>query len=149
VGICTKKPLFWSYRGKYGRKVSGKSCAFAYESGADGIFHTIHVSINATGSESNHPWHYHYPTKGPFVAFLLAQAAAKQMKQSGRGGSIVIYASISGIRTQRSAPNVHHCWGAYNASKAATHQLTRTFATEVAKDKIRCNSISPGQFKTP
>ncbi|GAA5865226.1 hypothetical protein JCM8547_008322 [Rhodosporidiobolus lusitaniae] len=81
--------------------------------------------------------------------FLLAQAVAKQMKDFGTPGSIVIYASISGIRIQRQAPNQHHSWAAYAASKAAAHQLTRNFACELAKDRIRCNSISPGQFWTP
>ncbi|GAA5912634.1 hypothetical protein JCM6882_004696 [Rhodosporidiobolus microsporus] len=81
--------------------------------------------------------------------FLLAQAAAKQMKAFGRPGSIVIYASISGIRVQRQAPNQHHSWAAYASSKAAAHQLTRNLACELAKDRIRVNSISPGQFWTP
>ncbi|GAA6013744.1 hypothetical protein JCM10207_008177 [Rhodosporidiobolus poonsookiae] len=81
--------------------------------------------------------------------FLLAQAVAKQMKAFGRPGSIVIYASISGIRVQRQAPNQHHSWAAYASSKAAAHQLTRNFACELAKDRIRVNSISPGQFWTP
>ncbi|KAI5480093.1 hypothetical protein MNV49_001753 [Pseudohyphozyma bogoriensis] len=80
--------------------------------------------------------------------FILAQAAAREMKKCGNGGSIVIYASIAGIRTQRSSPNTPHSWGAYAASKATTHQLTRQLAIELAKDRIRVNSISPGQFWT-
>ncbi|BGP44238.1 hypothetical protein JCM10450v2_000049 [Rhodotorula kratochvilovae] len=81
--------------------------------------------------------------------FLLAQAAAKQMKRFSSGGSILVYASIAGIRIQRRAPNLHHSWAAYAASKAATHQLTRNLAVELAKDHIRVNSLSPGQFWTP
>ncbi|KAI5480087.1 hypothetical protein MNV49_001747 [Pseudohyphozyma bogoriensis] len=81
--------------------------------------------------------------------FVLAQAAAREMKARGNGGSIVIYASLAGIRVQKSSPSTHHSWAGYAASKATTQQITRQLAMELAKENIRVNSISPGQIRTP
>ena len=38
---------------------------------------------------------------------------------------------------------------AYNSSKAGLEQLTKSFAVDLAKYKIRVNSLSPGYTKTP
>jgi NAD(P)-dependent dehydrogenase (short-subunit alcohol dehydrogenase family) len=69
-------------------------------------------------------------------------AAARLMATTG-GGSIVNIGSISGVIVNRPQ------WQpAYNASKAAVHQLTRSLAAEWAPHHIRVNAVAPGYVKT-
>jgi NAD(P)-dependent dehydrogenase (short-subunit alcohol dehydrogenase family) len=73
--------------------------------------------------------------------FRVGQEAARRMKASGRGGSIVNIASILGTVVSKTlAP--------YCASKAAVISLTKTMAVELARDRIRVNAIAPGYFPT-
>ncbi|KAJ5206370.1 Short-chain dehydrogenase/reductase SDR [Penicillium cf. griseofulvum] len=76
-------------------------------------------------------------------SFFCAQAAAKLMESSGKGGCILFTASISAHYTNFPQPQA-----AYNASKAAVAHLTRNLAAEWAVYGIRVNSISPGYMDT-
>jgi NAD(P)-dependent dehydrogenase (short-subunit alcohol dehydrogenase family) len=59
-----------------------------------------------------------------------------------RGGSIIFLSSImSLISTQTN--------GMYTGTKAALAAIAKTIALEVAPNKIRVNSISPGFVRTP
>jgi sorbose reductase len=61
----------------------------------------------------------------------------------GIPGSIITIASMSAHIVNR--PQSH---GAYNSSKAAVLQLTKSLACEWAPHKIRVCAISPGYFDT-
>jgi NAD(P)-dependent dehydrogenase (short-subunit alcohol dehydrogenase family) len=74
-------------------------------------------------------------------AFHVAQEAARRMKDSGNGGSIVNIASILGLRVAQQLPG-------YSASKAALIQLTKAMALELARYRIRVNALAPGYIKT-
>lgn len=76
-------------------------------------------------------------------AMMTAQAAAKQMIKFGKGGSIVLIASMSGTVANRGL-----ICSAYNASKAGVLQLARNLAAEWGEHKIRVNTISPGYIVT-
>jgi NAD(P)-dependent dehydrogenase (short-subunit alcohol dehydrogenase family) len=69
-------------------------------------------------------------------------AAGRHMRTAG-GGSIVNIGSMSGLIVNRP-----QCQAAYNASKAAVHQLTKSLAAEWAADRIRVNAVAPGYVKT-
>lgn len=74
-------------------------------------------------------------------AWRVAQAAARAMSATGRGGSIVNIASILGLRVATSLI-------AYTAAKAALIHATRALALEWARYGIRVNAIAPGYVET-
>ncbi|HEX6711072.1 MAG TPA: glucose 1-dehydrogenase [Rubrobacter sp.] len=71
-----------------------------------------------------------------------AQAAGRRMIENG-GGTIINIGSISAMIVNRPQ------WQpAYNASKAAVHQLTKSLAAEWAPHNVRVNALAPGYVKT-
>jgi NAD(P)-dependent dehydrogenase (short-subunit alcohol dehydrogenase family) len=73
--------------------------------------------------------------------FRAGQEAARRMVAHGSGGSIINIASIVGLGAIRTL-------SAYAASKAAVLALTRNWALELARDKVRVNAIAPGYIST-
>ncbi|KAB2102566.1 hypothetical protein AG0111_0g9236 [Alternaria gaisen] len=101
--------------------------------------------------------------------FLIARAVANELHSANLPGSIVLFASISGHISNHGINTA-----AYNASKAAVHQLARSLAAEWGHPQntfpgstvtetnpnpsqeprkiyppIRVNTISPGHIDTP
>ena len=72
-------------------------------------------------------------------AFLSLQAAMRAIEGAG---SIVLTASISGVKTEPGT-------AAYGASKAGVMQLARVAAKEGAARGLRVNAIAPGGVDTP
>lgn len=66
---------------------------------------------------------------------LLAAAALAELRANA--GTIV---NVSSMLGHRPAPGAAH----YAASKAALEQLTRTWALELAPDRVRVNAVAPG-----
>jgi len=75
--------------------------------------------------------------------FALAQRAARDMIESGRGGSIVNVASIWGMVGVGQIPDA-----AYAASKGGLANLTRELAAQWARRGVRVNALGPGWFPT-
>ncbi|NIP30473.1 MAG: glucose 1-dehydrogenase [Candidatus Dadabacteria bacterium] len=72
--------------------------------------------------------------------FLMSKYVVPIMSKHG-GGSIINNSSVLGI------VGMENCM-AYNASKGAIRQITKSMALDHAKDNIRVNSICPGYIKT-
>jgi NAD(P)-dependent dehydrogenase (short-subunit alcohol dehydrogenase family) len=73
--------------------------------------------------------------------FLTFRAAARHMSQRGEGGSLVATASTAAI--EGAARNSH-----YGASKGAVTSYCRALAVELARHRVRVNSILPGWIET-
>lgn len=75
-------------------------------------------------------------------AFLTVAAAMRLIGEGGRGGSIVVNASVMAAKVEIGA-------GAYAVSKGGAAQLARVAAKEGAPQGIRANALLPGGVETP
>ena len=73
--------------------------------------------------------------------FFLAQSAAAQMKDQGRGGSLLFMSSVTGHQA-------HKNLAAYGMSKAAIEMLAKNLVIELSQYKINVNTIAPGATVT-
>ncbi len=73
--------------------------------------------------------------------YLMSKYIVPVMRENG-AGSIINIGSSAGLVG---------AWGlhAYSATKGALIQLTKSMASQYAKDKIRVNALCPGATKTP
>ncbi|KAF7292884.1 hypothetical protein MIND_01187500 [Mycena indigotica] len=84
-------------------------------------------------------------TLSTFLAVKHASAAMKVVNASrgktGSGGSIILTASVAGIRSGAGPID-------YSASKAAVNSIAKTSVYQLQKTNIRVNSICPGLIET-
>ncbi len=73
--------------------------------------------------------------------FLMVKHAGKAMADQGRGGSIIMTASVAGIRSGAGGPP-------YSASKAGVINLTKVSAQQMTGTGVRVNAICPGLTET-
>lgn len=73
--------------------------------------------------------------------FLMVKHAGKAMADAGKGGSIILTASVAGIRSGAGGP-------AYSASKAGVINLAKVSAQQLSETNVRCNAICPGLTET-
>jgi glucose 1-dehydrogenase len=109
----------------------------------------LEILVNNAGMETHHPF-LEMPLDAwrkvidvdLTGAFLCAQRAARVMTQGGAGGSIVNISSVHQIIP----------WGGYAhycAAKAGLDMMSKTIALELARQKVRVNSVAPGAIATP
>ena len=97
------------------------------------------ITMNTAWDADAEQWQRHFEVNVT-GAFVMAQAAGEYLKR-GTGGAIVNVASNCG---KVGYPNM----AAYNASKAALINMTRSLSVEWAVDGINVNAVCPGGVDT-
>ncbi|MBV8867130.1 MAG: SDR family oxidoreductase [Acidobacteriaceae bacterium] len=77
--------------------------------------------------------------------FRLTKALLGSLAASAREGHAAVVVNVS----SDAAINAYSRWGAYGASKAALHQLSRIWDEELNAERVRVLSIDPGDMDTP
>jgi 3-oxoacyl-[acyl-carrier protein] reductase len=75
-------------------------------------------------------------------SFFLAQAAARQMRDQGDGGRILLMSSVTGHQAVKYL-------SAYGMTKAGIEMLARNLVIELSPYGITINAIAPGATLTP
>lgn len=109
------------------------------------ITHAV-ASAGILGPESaltltNEVWHRVIDVNVHGMMYFC-RAAARQLADAKRGGSIVTISSIGGLAARENRVS-------YTTSKAAVINLTRAFALDLGSLGIRVNSVAPGLIDTP
>jgi NAD(P)-dependent dehydrogenase (short-subunit alcohol dehydrogenase family) len=79
---------------------------------------------------------------GPFRLTKALLGALAASAREGRGAVVLNVSSDAAL-------NPYPRWGAYGASKAALHHLSRIWDAELATDGVRFLSLDPGDMDTP
>jgi glucose 1-dehydrogenase len=112
-------------------------------------FGGMDIAVNNAGIEIKRPfidmpddeWHK-VLSVNLYGAFLVSQAAARQMVKQNRGGRILFISSV-----HEDIPFAGYT--SYCASKGAIRMMMRNLALELAPYKINVNNIAPGAIATP
>ncbi|MFE5393371.1 2,3-dihydro-2,3-dihydroxybenzoate dehydrogenase [Streptomyces sp. NPDC056568] len=88
---------------------------------------------------SDEDWAAHFAVNTTGV-FHVSRAAARRMIGRGRGSIVTVASNAGGIPRAGLA--------AYAASKAAAVMFTKCLGLEVARQGVRCNTVSPGSTMT-
>src|SRR5262249_54769200 len=79
---------------------------------------------------------------GPFRLTKALLGALAASAREGRGSVVLNISSDAAV-------NAYPRWGAYGASKAALHHLTRVWNEELAQQGVYFLSLDPGDMDTP
>ena len=79
---------------------------------------------------------------GPFRLTKALMGALAASAREGRGAVVLNISSDAAV-------NAYPGWGAYGASKAALHHLSRVWGEEHAGEGVRFLSLDPGDMDTP
>jgi glucose 1-dehydrogenase len=74
-------------------------------------------------------------------SFFLTQAAARQMRAQGSGGSVLLMSSVTGHQA-------HQNLAAYGMTKAALEMLAKNLVVELSPYQITINAVAPGATMT-
>ncbi|MGP2442965.1 2,3-dihydro-2,3-dihydroxybenzoate dehydrogenase [Streptomyces sp. JW3] len=88
---------------------------------------------------SDEDWAAHFAVNTTGV-FHVSRAVARRMTGRGRGSIVTVASNAGGIPRAGLA--------AYAASKAAAVMFTKCLGLEVARQGVRCNTVSPGSTMT-
>ena len=105
------------------------------------VNHGIHGIFENTYTIDDDSWQTMIDTNLTGV-FKSIRAVVPHIIDGGEGGSIVITASVDGLRATPS-------WGHYGAAKAGAVNLMKTLAVELAPHNIRVNTVHPTGTNTP
>ncbi len=126
------------------RDIEALRAAFAALKGALG---PAGVLVNNAARDDRHGWEYVTPdyydermATNLRHMFFAIQAVAPDMIAAGKG-SIVNFGSNSWFEAVAGLP-------VYATAKAAVHGMTRSFARELGKHRIRVNTVVPGWIMT-
>lgn len=75
-------------------------------------------------------------------SFFLTQAAARQFREQGTGGRIILMASVTG---RQAIPYI----AAYAMTKTALEMLAKNLVLELSPHNITINTVAPGAVITP
>ena len=75
-------------------------------------------------------------------SYFLAQTAARQMREQGDGGRILLMSSVTGHQAIQYA-------SVYSMTKAALEMMARNLVVELSQYGITINAVAPGATVTP
>jgi 3-oxoacyl-[acyl-carrier protein] reductase len=75
-------------------------------------------------------------------SYFLAQAAARQMREQGDGGRIILMSSVTGHQALQNL-------SAYSMTKAALEMMAKNLVIDLAPLGITINAVAPGATVTP
>ncbi|MFI8490259.1 2,3-dihydro-2,3-dihydroxybenzoate dehydrogenase [Streptomyces rubrogriseus] len=110
-------------------------------------FGPLDIAVNVAGILRDGPvvdltdedWAAHFAVNTTGV-FHVSRAAARRMTGRGRGSIVTVASNAGGIPRAGLA--------SYAASKAAAVMFTKCLGLEVARQGVRCNTVSPGSTMT-
>ena len=110
-------------------------------------FGVVDILINNAGTFSASPFHQISEEQWDYLlnvnlrgVFLLTREVIPNMLQSGNGNIINISSILSLVAASE--------FSAYNVSKGALNQFTRSIAVEYGGRGVRCNAVCPGLIET-